>query len=85
MNKIRGWIRLWVFSLCPACNSDAPKIDHCLVCGGLRSHSVTIKWPWSKTVRTGMWARFRYIYDNRPQDLFEGMKPKKRKANYGGR
>ena len=30
---IRGWIRLFVFRVCPACNSKAPSVYHCGICG----------------------------------------------------
>lgn len=33
--KVLGRWRLW-WKLCPACNCDAPKCDHCRVCEGFR-------------------------------------------------
>jgi hypothetical protein len=36
LKLIRGWWRFKVFGFCPACNSDAPGIYNCQVCGGWR-------------------------------------------------
>lgn len=35
LRKIRTWSRL-LYGFCPECNSDAPEIDTCDVCGGYR-------------------------------------------------
>lgn len=53
---VRGWIRLR-FGFCPACNSDAPGIYDCQVCGGWRT-------PLDGKVRQGVektlwWGRFK--------------------------
>lgn len=32
IKRASAWVRIWVWGLCPACNSDAPKIDNCKVC-----------------------------------------------------
>ena len=32
IKRIVSWVRIWIWGFCPACNSDAPKIDHCKVC-----------------------------------------------------
>lgn len=33
--RLRARWRIW-WDLCPACNSDAPEIDHCWLCHGSR-------------------------------------------------
>ena len=30
--RVRGWIRLWVWSVCPECNHDAPELYDCQIC-----------------------------------------------------
>lgn len=55
---MRGWIRLYVFSVCPRCNSDAPGIDSCWVCNGLRSTNMEHPWPWVKTTKDNIWNNF---------------------------
>ena len=47
LRKARGRYRMW-WGWCPACNSDAPALDHCRVCGGYLS-------GWDKSE---WWARF---------------------------
>jgi hypothetical protein len=69
LKKLRGWIRLWIFSVCPACNSDAPEIDCCQICNGLNSIDSKTPWPWSKSTRLELWNIFRYVVTHRPQDL----------------
>lgn len=32
MRLIRGWIRLWLWNVCPKCNHDAPELYDCPVC-----------------------------------------------------
>lgn len=29
---IRGWVRLWIWSVCPSCNHNAPKLYDCNIC-----------------------------------------------------
>jgi len=29
---IRGWLRLFVWGLCPECNHDAPELYDCRIC-----------------------------------------------------
>jgi hypothetical protein len=36
LKLVRGWIR-FRFGFCPACNSDAPGLYDCPVCGGWRT------------------------------------------------
>ena len=36
LRKMRGRYRMW-WGWCPSCNSDAPALDHCRVCGGYLS------------------------------------------------
>ena len=69
LKRLRGWIRLHVWSVCPACNSDAPKLYDCRVCNGLTSHDASIRWPWSKRIRASIWESYEYIMAHRPQDL----------------
>ena len=28
-----GWIRLWIWGVCPECTHDAPKLYDCNICG----------------------------------------------------
>ena len=30
--KINGWIRLFIWSVCPECNHSAPKLYDCTIC-----------------------------------------------------
>ena len=53
MNKLRGWIRLYVWGLCPKCNSDSPEVYDCTICNYLpryRSNQKDIDraFAWSK-------------------------------------
>jgi hypothetical protein len=50
---LRGRFRLF-WKLCPGCNSDAPKVDDCKVCGGDRQAF----YKWSKVVKCDWWGRY---------------------------
>jgi len=55
IRNLRGRWRLW-WNLCPECNSDAPELDTCGVCGGRRN--------WEKigdSQRKIMWDRFQLL------------------------
>lgn len=30
--KINGWVRLYIWGVCPECNHDAPKLYDCKIC-----------------------------------------------------
>ena len=32
IKRLNSWVRIWIWGVCPACNSSAPKIDNCNVC-----------------------------------------------------
>lgn len=32
ISRFQSWIRIFVWGVCPACNSDAPKLYNCRVC-----------------------------------------------------
>jgi len=51
---IRGFIRLWIFSFCPQCNSSAPELYDCKVC----------EWPppysfyGDKSLKSKAWGKY---------------------------
>jgi hypothetical protein len=49
----RGYRRLFWYQVCPACNSDAPHIDHCDACQKHRE-----SWPWCESKKISIWRSF---------------------------
>lgn len=57
MKRIKGWIRLWVWSVCPECNHDAPKLYDCNVCEHY-SNLPRYKSDQTYTQRAMAWKKF---------------------------
>ena len=53
MRKIKGWLRIWIWGFCPACNSSAPNLYDCKVCN-FDTHS-----PFSYNKRKLYWKKFK--------------------------
>jgi hypothetical protein len=53
--KLNGRIRLF-FGFCPACNSDAPKLYDCKVCGWYRTSDKGMP---TKATKKEWWDRFK--------------------------
>jgi len=54
LRKLRAHVRLW-FGFCPACNSEAPEMDTCPVCGGYRWAD---EGPPTEYAKREWWARY---------------------------
>jgi len=57
LKKIRGWIRLWVWGVCPECNHDAPKLYDCEIC---KYYKELPRYRSEQTneIKTKVWCRF---------------------------
>lgn len=58
LKLVRGWWRFKVWGLCPACNSDAPEVDGCQVCGGAWYETSEIEMQ-QRISRVLWWNRFK--------------------------
>ncbi len=62
IKRIRSWIRIWIWGVCPECNSDAPKIDNCKVCKWdttspfrtLKKHEYWDKWKFNDWINSNI-------------------------------
>ena len=62
MKLLIGWYRLFVWKLCPQCNSDAPEKDTCEVCKmGARRHYPE---DLDKKTQQEWWVRFKEKVEN---------------------
>ncbi len=52
---IKGWLRLWVWSCCPECNSDAPELYACPIC---KYYNYVPKYKVTKSQKKIAWERF---------------------------
>ena len=55
--KSVGWMRLYLFSFCPQCNSDAPELYDCKICKSYSSANGD-KWPPSTKLKNRWWKNF---------------------------
>jgi len=56
MKLINGWIRLWVWGVCPECNSDAPKLYTCPIC---EYYKYVPRYKTTKSQKKIAWKRFK--------------------------
>jgi len=56
--KINGWVRLFIWGVCPKCNHDAPELYDCETCayyGNLPRY----KGEQTKDIRNKVWDQFK--------------------------
>jgi predicted amidophosphoribosyltransferase len=53
ITHLNSWIRLHIWGCCPACNSDAPELYDCLICGA-DSNS-----PFDKNKKKQYWDKYK--------------------------
>jgi len=58
MKKIRGRIRLWIWGLCPKCNSDAPELYDCPVC---EYYKYVPRYKVTRIQKKIAWKRFKQV------------------------
>ena len=64
LRLIRGWVRLYVWGLCPLCNHDAPALYDCVVCEYYgkfgRYRGCQTSWQ-----RDSVWESYRNLLDEK--------------------
>lgn len=53
IKKVRAWVRIHIWGFCPECNSDAPYLYDCEICGYDTGS------PFSKKRRRELWVRWK--------------------------
>lgn len=56
--KVRGWIRLWIWGVCPQCNHDAPELYDCTICDYYRNLP-RYRINQEKEVKKAVWHEFK--------------------------
>lgn len=53
---INGWVRVFIWGLCPKCNSDAPELYDCKVCNWYRTSDRGMP---NKATKKEWWQKFK--------------------------